>query len=87
MFDIFFFILVLSILEIIMQKNKSENKILSAWKTAATLIIATTLNIVPTVYIPVTVHFFLLEIKHCGINCVHWWSVHFNKDPPHIPNG
>jgi hypothetical protein len=42
-------ILVLSILEIIMQKNKSEKIILSAPKTATTLIIAGTLNIAPTV--------------------------------------
>ncbi len=42
-------ILVLSILEIIMQKNKSEKIILSAPKTATTLIIAATLNIAPTV--------------------------------------
>jgi hypothetical protein len=41
--------MILSNLEIIMQKNKTEKKILSAPKTAATLIIAATLNIVPTV--------------------------------------
>ncbi len=38
----------LSNLEIIMQKNKSEKIILSAPKTAATLIIAATLNTAPT---------------------------------------
>ncbi len=46
----FFLILVLSILEIIMQKKINQKQIiLSAPKTAMTLIIAATLNIAPTV--------------------------------------
>ncbi len=34
---------------------------------------------------PVTAHIFFMKF-HWGINCMLWYSVHFNKDPPHVPN-